>query len=69
MYNFDRYNVLLAIAAHIPVAISMTVFVLQGHIYMNTCLSKDLILQQNPEQQSLRHKRVGNVTELMHKTR
>ncbi len=33
MYNFDPYNVLLAIATNIPVLL-MTAFVLQGHIYM-----------------------------------
>ncbi len=32
MYNFDPYNVLLAIATNIPVLL-MTAFVLQGHIY------------------------------------
>ncbi len=31
MYNFEPYNVLLAIATNIPVLL-MTVFVLQGHI-------------------------------------
>ncbi len=31
MYNFDPYNVLLAIATNIPVLL-MTGFVLQGHI-------------------------------------
>ncbi len=31
MYNFDSYNVLLAIATNIPVLL-MTAFVLQGHI-------------------------------------
>ncbi len=30
MYNFDSYNVLLAIATNIPVLL-MTAFVLQGH--------------------------------------
>ncbi len=30
MYNFDPYNVLLAIATNIPVLL-MTAFVLQGH--------------------------------------
>ncbi len=35
MYNFDSYNVLLAIATNIPVLL-MTAFVLQGHIYFNT---------------------------------
>ncbi len=30
-YNFDPYNVLLAIATNIPVLL-MTAFVLQGHI-------------------------------------
>ncbi len=34
MYNFDPYNVLLAIAINIPVLL-MTAFVLQGHIYAN----------------------------------
>ncbi len=34
MYNCDPYNVLLAIATNIPVLLmSMTAFVLQGHIY------------------------------------
>ncbi len=32
MYNFDPYNVLLAIAANIAVLL-MTGFVLQGHIF------------------------------------
>ncbi len=32
MYNFDPYNVLLAIATNIPVLL-MTAFVLQGHMY------------------------------------
>ncbi len=32
MYNFDPYNVLLAIATNIAV-LRMTAFVLQGHIY------------------------------------
>ncbi len=32
MYNFDPYNVLLAIATNIPVLL-MTAFVLQGHIF------------------------------------
>ncbi len=31
MYNFDRYNVLLAIATNIPVLL-MTAFMLLGHI-------------------------------------
>ncbi len=31
MYNFDSYNVLLAIATNIPVLL-MTAFVLQSHI-------------------------------------
>ncbi len=31
MYNFDPYNVLLAIATNIPVLL-MTAFVVQGHI-------------------------------------
>ncbi len=33
MYNFDPYNVFLAIATNIPVLLIMTAFVLQGHIY------------------------------------
>ncbi len=33
MDNFDRYNVLLAIATNIP----QTAFVLQGHIYHRVC--------------------------------
>ncbi len=33
MYNFDPYNVLLAIATNIPVLL-MTTFELQGHIYI-----------------------------------
>ncbi len=40
MYNFDPYNVLLAIATNIPVLL-MTAFVLQGHIWhqnMNSCI-------------------------------
>ncbi len=32
IYNFDPYNVLLAIATNIPVLL-MTASVLQGHIY------------------------------------
>ncbi len=32
MYNFDPYNVLLAIATNIPVLL-MTAFMLQGHIF------------------------------------
>ncbi len=36
MYNFDPYNVLLAIATNIPVLL-MTAFVLQGHIYESRC--------------------------------
>ncbi len=32
IYNFDPYNVLLAIATNIPVLL-VTGFVLQGHIY------------------------------------
>ncbi len=32
IYNFDPYNVFLAIATNIPVLL-MTAFVLQGHIY------------------------------------
>ncbi len=37
MDNFDPYNVLLSIAANIPVLL-MTAFVLQGHIYCWTCV-------------------------------
>ncbi len=33
MYNFDSYNVLLAIATNIPVLL-MNAFVLQAHIYV-----------------------------------
>ncbi len=33
MYNFEPYNVLLAIATNIAVLL-MTAFVLQGHIYV-----------------------------------
>ncbi len=33
MYNFDAYNVFLAIATNIPQRLK-TVFVLQGHIYL-----------------------------------
>ncbi len=33
MYNFDSYNVLLAIATNIP-ALLMTAFVLQSHMYI-----------------------------------
>ncbi len=33
IYNFDPYNVLLAIATNIPVLL-MTAFVLQGHNYI-----------------------------------
>ncbi len=36
MYNFDPYNVLLAIATNIAVLL-MTAFVLQGHIYESRC--------------------------------
>ncbi len=36
MYNFDPYNVLLAIATNIPVLL-MTAFVLQGHTYIYMC--------------------------------
>ncbi len=32
IYNFDSYNVFLAIATNIPVLL-MTAFVLQGHNY------------------------------------
>ncbi len=38
MYNFDPYNVLLAIATNIPVLL-MTDFVLQSHIYSFNNLS------------------------------
>ncbi len=34
MYNFDPYNVLLAIATNIPQRLN-TVFVLQGHIFQS----------------------------------
>ncbi len=34
MYNFEPYNVLLAIATNIPVLL-MTAFVLQGHTCMH----------------------------------
>ncbi len=34
IYNFDPYNVLLAIATNIPVLL-MTAFVLQGHMNIN----------------------------------
>ncbi len=37
MYNFDPYNVLLAIATNIAVLL-MTAFVLQGHKYTSTVL-------------------------------
>ncbi len=48
MYNFDPYNVLLAIATNIPVLL-MTAFVLQGHILikvtdMNTIVLVPLLL-------------------------
>ncbi len=44
MYNFDPYNVLLAIATNIPVLL-MTAFVLQGHIYIfNICFINSVIL-------------------------
>ncbi len=39
MYNFDSYNVLLAIATNIPVLL-MTAFVLQGHIYDENVLHR-----------------------------
>ncbi len=38
MYNFDRHNVLLAIATNIPVLL-MTAFVLQGHISVEVNMS------------------------------
>ncbi len=38
MYNFDSYNVLLAIATNILVLL-MTAFVLQGHLKMDKFLS------------------------------
>ncbi len=34
MYNFDPYNVSIAIAANIPVLL-MTAFVLQGHVFLS----------------------------------
>ncbi len=34
MYNFESYNVLLAIATNIAVLL-MTAFVLQGHTFLN----------------------------------
>ncbi len=37
MYNFDPYNVLLAIATHMHVLL-MTAFVLQGHMYMRKAI-------------------------------
>ncbi len=39
MYNFDSYNVLLAIATNIPVLL-MTAFVLQAHIYDENVLHR-----------------------------
>ncbi len=38
MYNFDSYNVLLAIATNIPVLL-MTAFVLQGHVLRTVSLN------------------------------
>ncbi len=46
MYNFDPYNVLLAIATNIPVLL-MTVFVLQGHMYDCFIDNFDLIILFN----------------------
>ncbi len=43
MYNFDPYNVLLAIATNIPVLL-MTAFVLQGHICLKVTLAKWLFI-------------------------
>ncbi len=43
MYNFDPYNVLLAIATNIPVLL-MTAFVLQGHIYVYTQIRCERVL-------------------------
>ncbi len=42
IYNFDPYNVFLAIATNIPVLL-MTGFVLQGHI----CTSEPFIFNSN----------------------
>ncbi len=39
-YNFEPYNVLLAIATNIPVLL-MTAFVLQGHIYIFIFIALD----------------------------
>ncbi len=43
MYNFEPYNVLLAIATNIPVLL-MTAFVLQGHIYVYTQIRSERVL-------------------------
>ncbi len=44
MYNFEPYNVLLAIAANIPQRLK-TGFVLKGHIYIfNICFIDSVIL-------------------------
>jgi len=46
MYNFDSYNVLLAIATNTPVLL-MTASVLQSHIYtlINTYIIKKYIIE------------------------
>ncbi len=46
MYNFDPYNVLLAIATNIPVLL-MTAFVLQGHIYVTSLVYQSATLHQD----------------------
>ncbi len=47
MYNFDSYNVLLAIATNIPVLL-MTAFVLQGHIFFFYNVEKNVNLLLMP---------------------
>ncbi len=43
MYNFDPYNVLLAITTNIPVLL-MTAFVLQDHIWQSIFIAGPLPL-------------------------
>ncbi len=60
MYNFDPYNVLLAIAINIPVLL-MTAFVLQGHIlvmyqlmvYCITSVVRSLFLEKKETRMNL----------------
>ncbi len=44
MYNFDPYNVLLAIATNIPVLL-VTASVLQGHIYRSS--KRNMIISES----------------------